>query len=171
MSQQVYMSGVLSATINLWQAEVEALPPRKREKWHKSCRDGQGVYRQTRYYNGNFQVKVRPDTSKGKLLLPESGWAPVVAIDGVVSRGQLVDSYGEDVIARIESDRGERFEAELARGLIDPQYQHAAEEAFQGGIVAADNALRRTMAENHTGNHYRNKAIGVPTSAGQPVRA
>ena len=171
MAQQLYMSGVLSATINLWQAEVDALPPRKREKWHKSCRDGLGVFRQTRYYNGNFQVKVRPDTSNGKLLLPQSGWAPVVAVDGMVHRHQLVDSYGEDTIASIEAARGETFEEERAEGLIDPQYQHVAEAAFQGGVAAADDALRRTMAENHTGNHYRNRTIAVPTSAGRPVRA
>ena len=86
MTKQLYMSGIPQSTIDMWRAEVEALPLRKRAKWSKSCRDDYGVYRLTRYYNGHFQVKVRPCTGKGEVRLPESGWAPVIAHDGIVHR-------------------------------------------------------------------------------------
>ena len=172
MKKQLYMSGVPQSTIDMWRAEVEALPPRKRAKWSQSRRDDYGVYRLTRYYNGHFQVKVRPCTGKGEVRLPQSGWAPVIAHDGIVHRIQLVDSYGEDVIAEIEAARGESIGDDPAkRCQFDSKYQRVVEAASQGGVAASDDAVRRMMAENHTGNHYRNKTIAVPTSPGQPVRA
>ena len=171
MKKQLYMSGVPQSTIDMWRAEVEALPPRKRAKWSQSRRDDYGVYRLTRYYNGHFQVKVRPCTGKGEVRLPESGWAPVIAHDGIIHRIQVVDSYGEDVVAEVEATYGESIGDDPAkRCQFDPKYQRVLEASFQGGVAASDDAVRRMMAENHTGNHYRNKTIAVPTSPGQPVR-
>ena len=42
-----------------------------------------------------------------------------------------------------------------------------------GDTISAPSAeeFRGMIAENITGNHYRNKSIKVPTTAGQPVRA
>ena len=169
MTKQLYMSGISQSTIDMWRAEVEALPLRKRAKWSKSCRDDYGVYRLTRYYNGHFQVKVRPCTGKGKVRLPESGWAPVISHDGIVHRIQLVDSYGEDVVAKIEAARGESIGDPAKRCKFDPKYRHVLEAASRG-VDASNDAIRRMMVENSTGNHYRNKTISVPTSPGQPVR-
>ena len=169
--KKLYMPGIPQSTIDMWRAEVEALPRKKHAKWSKSCRDDYGVYRLTRYYNGHFQVKVRPCTGNGEVRLPESGWAPVIAHDGIVHRIQLVDSYGEDVVAEIEAAHGESFGNDPAKQCqFHPKYQRVLEAASQG-VVASDDAVRRMMVENSTGNHYRNKAIAVPTSPGQPVRA
>ena len=33
-----------------------------------------------------------------------------------------------------------------------------------------DRAMNHAREENHTGNHYRNHKIKVPTAAGEPVR-
>jgi len=172
MEKQLYMSGVPQSTIDKWRAEVEALPPRKRSKWSKSCRDDYGVYRLTRYYNGHFQVKVRPCTGKGEVRLPESGWAPVIAHDRIIHRIQLLDSYGEDVVAKVEAKCGHSIGDDPVRQCnYHPRYQGVVEAASRGGVDASNDAIRRMMAENHTGNHYRNKTIAVPTSPGQPVRA
>ncbi len=168
MTKQLYMSAIPQSTMDMWRTLVEALPLRKRAKWSKSCRDDYGVYRLTRYYNGHFQVKVRPCTGKGEVRLPESGWAPVIAYNGIVHRIQIVDSYGEDVVAEIEATRGETIGGR--EGDFNPKYQRVLEAASRG-VGASNDAIRSMMLENSTGNHYRNKAIAVPTSAGQPVRA
>ena len=36
--------------------------------------------------------------------------------------------------------------------------------------VSDEEALRAATQANHTGNHYRNHSIKVPTAPGEPVR-
>ena len=74
-------------------------------------------------------------------------------------------------MAHIEAVKGRKIDEEHTLMRVDPKYERVATAGIQGGVHAIDNELRRMIAENHTGNHYRNKTIAVPTAIGQPVRA
>ena len=42
--------------------------------------------------------------------------------------------------------------------------------AFDVSDEVGEEALRAATQANHTGNHYRNHSIKVPTAPGEPVR-
>ena len=46
----------------------------------------------------------------------------------------------------------------------------AVGHAFDVSDEAGEEALRAATQDNHTGNHYRNHSIKVPTAPGEPVR-
>ena len=46
----------------------------------------------------------------------------------------------------------------------------AVGHAFDVSDEAGEEALRAATQANHTGNHYRNHSIKVPTAPGEPVR-
>ena len=111
-----------------------------------------------------MQARHYPD-----FLFPASGWAPVIKAGEAPTQSQLVDAYGSEVMDLRDAVFGgsERFkyrESPTTTPIL---------ELIKGG-ASPDETLavqRRMIAESHTGNHYRNKAISVPTAAGQPVRA
>ena len=46
----------------------------------------------------------------------------------------------------------------------------AVGHAFDVSDEAGEEALRAATQANHTGNHYRNHSVKVPTAPGEPVR-
>jgi len=171
MDKPIYMSGCPAATIAMWRAEVEALPKKKQEKWRKSGRNEEGTFRQVRFRGGHFQVKVLADTSKGKCLLPVEGWAPMIAEGELVKRSQIIDTYGEEIMQKLDDVLGEENTKNGVSYVMHPQSQRMLEAERRGGIKARDEELRRVMLENSTGHHHRNKVVKVATAAGEPVRA
>jgi len=156
-----YVSAVHPDIIQSWRDQIAAMPPRKRDKWHVAGLDSKGVLRLTRCVNGHFQVKIRPDTGDGKVILPTSGWAPIAPIGGDLTRQQLIDTYGLDFVENME------------RGTQGPHHINnpsAWNAGLTGGVFALNREVQRVIAQNRTGNHYRNKSVAIPTRAGEPVR-
>ena len=171
MYKSIYLSGCPAATIAMWRKEVEALPKQKQEKWHKSGRNEEGTFRQVRFRGGHFQVKVLANTGKGQYLLPDKGWAPMVAEGEIIERRQILDTYGEEIMHMFDLCLGE--ENTRKNGVpyvMHPQSRRMIEAERRGGVKERDEELRCVMRENSTGNHHRNKFVKVETASGQPVR-
>ena len=84
------------------------------------------------------------------------------------TQSQLVDAYGSEVIDLRDAVRG----SEGSRYMESPTTATIMELIKSGADPDETLAIQRRMiAETHTGNHYRNKSVSVPTAAGQPVRA
>jgi hypothetical protein len=168
MDKPIYLSGAPPSDLERWRAEVEALPPRKQAKWRKIGRNHEGTFRQVRYYQGYFQIKVLANTMKGEAVLPYTGWAPIVPTGGQATRDQVIHCYGLSMMQAIEAQFNQDPES-LSR-MSYPQFDRVAQAEARGGSEARNEELRRMMAENHTGKHHRNKSITIPTRPGQPVR-
>ena len=58
----------------------------------------------------------------------------------------------------------------LSRWRKEGYFVSAVGHAFEVSDEAGEAALRAATQANHTGNHYRNHSIKVPTAPGEPVR-
>jgi hypothetical protein len=168
LTKGFYINAQHPDVIDSWLTDVEKLHPRKRDKWNISLRTTKdGVFHRHRFRNGHFQVKVQAN-HYSDLLYPASGWAPVIKAGEHPTRSQLVDTYGSEVLELRDAIFGgsETFayiQSPTTRRILDLLQQGASSD-----VTLAEG--RQMIAENHTGNHYRNKTVTVPTAAGQPVR-
>ena len=167
MIQGVYAKAIHGDLLSRWRSDIEAMAPRKREKWHDSKgRDENGVRQLVRYRNGNFQIRAHCTPASHGVHMPVSGWAPVNAIGEVLSRQQFIDTYGLEDVQRIESIN--RCPIDQSPYHVD--HPHIREARLRGDLMDVNNAVWPLIEQNHTGNHYRNKTIAIPTAAGEPVR-
>ena len=125
----------------MWRAEVEALPLRKREKWHTTVDDRCGVMRRVRYMNGEFQMKTHSDGSGAT-----ADWIPVMSFETSLQK------YG------CPKD-------------MDAEYKRALAAYCLRGDDGLSLEICNIANEAATGNQYSNpKKVKVPTQPGQPVR-
>ena len=125
-----------------WMAELSALPPKKQTQWKGKLFDKRNVAQKVRF------------NPVGKLVEGASG----------------VSHF--EVYKQSNRTGGGCWWPVLTESAIDhqtiiPLTQHGT-RLREGDTW---NVFNDIQAETHTGNHYRNLSVRVPTRAGQPVRA
>ena len=147
-----------------WQAQVDTMSPKKQEAWKASTRDVRGTRHCIRYHNGYFQVKCTARLL-GESVHPLDGWAPIIAKGSQPSEEQLQASYGHVLPGGVPELQIPTTEtAQLRQALEGCGLEDFDMELFKALLI------REMIEENHTGKHHRNRAVAVPTAAGQPVR-
>ena len=139
------------------QEGMQALPTRKQKNWHSSTIGYNGVMTRIRFFNGYFQSRVPEGSRDPQFEWPASGWVPVVQVGDEVNDQQIIDTYGNEFVSARES-------------RVDPESRINYEAEMRGDRDASVVEIERRIAENHTGNHHRNKHVKIPTTSGQPVR-
>ena len=142
----MYVSGTSEQMINKWKAEIAALPEKKRRKWKGNLWDKWNVSQRVRYVGEQIIQGTESDPLK----------------------------YYFEVYKQPNREGG---------GCWWPVVVHAElAAAAYGPIVLSEYGARLAQAPNmfeefiniqgetHTGNHYRNHYISVPTAPGEPCR-
>ena len=131
-----------ASSLASFRAAVDALPLRKREKWHDCCDDNRGVMHRVRYRNGGFEMKTHSDGRPSS----KTGWLPLMSFE---------EAYGKYGVELLRSEEGLRVAAAYA----------------DDGDFGVTLEITRIANEAATGNHHNNpKKVRVPTQPGQPVR-
>ena len=161
-----YVKAVHPLVIEQWTAEIQALPKRKRGGWHTTLTNANGTLRKVRCDNGFFEVKVSAKNMAdgGITVSPTGGWAPIIPMRTKPTMEQMERSYGKKV-AEAYFNEGQNT---VTFGRIDTR---SDEQAISiEGLVAGWAETMQAIEQNHTGQHYRNRTISVPTAAGEPMR-
>ena len=161
-----HVSEISPVEMAFLRAKIEALPKKKQEKWHAAAKNEEGTLRQIRFFNGNFQIKVLANSTRGKCIIPANGWAPMVECGKPLSREQIIDAYGEEMVKALEESTSTRI------GDCHVINSAGRQQMEESGLLNKDYRLGMMMVmnKNHTGNHHRNKMVNIPARAGQPVR-
>ena len=160
----LYIQSQPAVALEMWQAQIDALPPKKRASWKASTKDVRGARHCVRFHNGYFQVKCTP-TLLGASAPPIDGWAPIIATGSRPDEEQLQDSYGHILprgvpkLQMVTNETAQLREASEGCGLEGLEL-----EFFRAMLIG------NMIDANRTGNHHRNHKVIVPTAAGQPVR-
>ena len=109
MIKPVYISAMAPSEMAILREKIEALPKKKRQKWHDTAKNENGTMCRIRYFNGDFQIKVLANNTKGKCMIPASGWTSVVASGASATKKQIVDAYGDEVVKAMEETLGARI--------------------------------------------------------------
>jgi hypothetical protein len=161
-----YIKAVHPFVMAEWAAEVQALPKRKQSGWHTLLKNGDGTFRKVRCDEGFFELKVSAKNMAdvGARMVPKGGWAPIIPLRTKPTMEQIERSYGKDV-AEAYFNEGENT-ASIGRNenLSDEQATSI------GGLAVSLATTMQAIEESHTGQHYRNRTISVPTAAGEPMR-
>ena len=131
---------VPQAVIDVWTAEVRALPTRRRTSWKSRLSDGRGVLSRVRYrVQGNLQGPWPTLFEEYNNLI--SQWLPICPYE-----------TARDAFAsfRLNGPLSESVDAAMQKGDFE--------------------ALNSTFAPRSSGKHRRNKWISIPTPAGEPTR-
>lgn len=160
----IYVKSFHPLTVAEWQAQIAALPQRKRTNWSARVRNDQGVDTKVRYDGGFFEHKLNASTAAqiGDIMWPKHGWAPIIVLRTKPTFEQLKKSYGTEVAEQYTN--GDVTVRSTGVTLSDAEAVSA-----QGRDKAWVHTLQKA-AENHTWQHHRNKHVSVPTAAGEPVR-
>ena len=149
--------------LDRWRKEVDKLPERKKCKWNGAMISQQGVRAKVRFNDGYFQIKKPADwfsEYKG-VVRSNDGWYPMVPSNTHPTYEQMAQSYGHE--QALEFGRGgEVF-------FVGEEDQVGDDETAEGLRVQMSHTRER-IQQNHTGNHYRNKKLRIPTAPGEPVR-
>ena len=95
---------------------------------------------------------------------PIGGWAPIIPLRTKPTMEQIERSYGKDV-AEAYFNEGENTKSiGRNKNLSDEQATSI------GGLAVSLATTMQAIEESHTGQHYRNRTISVPTAAGEPMR-
>ena len=162
----VYIKAVHPMVLAEWQAEIDALPKRKRGNWSKLMKSGRGELRKYRYDQGYFEVKLNAACFKqyGVSVKPKDGWAPVIPLRGSATFEQIERAYGaEHAQHYIDGLHGT-----ITLGRMEELTEQ--ENLTAEGLLIQRIRTLQLIEENHTGQHHRNSTISVPTAPGQPVR-
>ena len=162
----IYVKAVHPLVLAEWQAEIDALPSRKKGKWSTLAKTAQGEFRKHRYNEGFFEVKLNAAAVKhyGLTVYPKDGWAPVIPLRGCVTFEQIERAYG--------AEHAQNYIDGLHSTAIIGRVEELSEEESltAAGLRTQQLVTLQAIEENHTGQHHRNHAISVPTAPGQPVR-
>ena len=166
MPEKLYCKAVHPVLLAQWKAEIDSLPRRKQDKWTVSAKDLHGTICKYRFVNGYFERNIHASIVKevGQIKWPKDGWAPVIPLKTHPTFEQLERSYGEEATIRFFNCGSK--ETYHARQMFD----EAGDAQTAEGLFMREMLTAGIIAENHTGNHYRNHHINVPTAAGEPVR-
>ena len=140
--EHMYTSITSDQIMAKWMAELSALLPKKQKKWKGKLFD-----------KWNVAQKV-PYNPVGKLVEGSSG---VCHFEVYKQPDRPGGGCWWPVLSEIDIDHH----------TITPLTQHGT-RLREGDTW---NVFNDIQAETHTGNHYRNLSVRVPTRAGQPVRA
>ena len=158
------MADVTPTIMNMWRAELEALPDRKKSKWHSYLKDRFGERLQVKSQQGYFfmHYSQRLRATFPDAVFPAGGWAPIVEYGAICSREQLLIAYPEFATNTL-----------FIHQLANPEERQMVQQAYaDGGDLGLSWLARRVADTNFTGHHAGrvNHHVTVPTAAGQPVR-
>ena len=161
------VSFVTETELAEWRAEIAALPPRKRDKWHTCVDDRNGTMHRVRFHNDNFQMRTHSD-KHGRISVP---WIPIAPMFGYPNRSQMVDAFGIGWVDALE-ERSGPYDPEKLKPKVEEHADYQRMERVQaGGDFAMLLEGNMIINENATGKHYSNKKkVKIPTAPGQPVR-
>ena len=161
----VYIKAMHPMILAEWTAEIQALPKRKQGGWHTLLKNVDGTFRKVRCDNGFFELKVSAkNMADHHTTMPKGGWAPIVPQKTKVTMEQIERSYGKG-IAEAHFNEGEKTVIFGRNANLSDAQANSIE-----GLAAGWATTMQGIQENHTGQHYRNKTISVPTAAGEPMR-
>ena len=152
-----------------WRSEVEKLPKRKQAKWCTKVILPPGTWHKVRFNNGYFELKVHEETLQAaQFTWPKDGWAPVMPLKGKPEFEQIERAYGTEAATVFFT----KWDAEDPNVLVLHReiFDAAGDAETVEGRNARQMVATQIIMDSHTGNHYRNKHLNIPTSAGQPVR-
>ena len=159
---RLYAKALHPLVLDELRAEVEMLPARKQCKWKGSMKNPQGVSHMLRFHKGYFQIKMEAPHA-AEFGNPKDGWAPIFELRGTPSFEQIAEAYGET--------EAENFFGGNALSVYSGRMPVSDEEACSSqGLLEAVEQTNQLIAENHTGQHHRNKTISINTKSGEPVR-
>ena len=142
-------------SIEMWKAEIAALPVRKRKNWKGSMTDRFGVRGVVVYDPQGIEVpgygrshfKHRMNEQKKSMYATEQEWRPVMPMGW--QQQEPAGAFNTYIHVRTGND--------AAMDGHTPEIQH--------------DMLQTETHANQTGNHEpRNHPIRVPTAPGEPVR-
>ena len=164
--EKLYCKAVHPVVLAEYKAEIDKLPKRKQSKWSASAVDMHGTICKYRYVEPYFERHIHASIVKevGRIVWPKDGWAPVIPLKTHPTFEQLERAYGTEAARRSLACGGK--EAYHAREMFD----EAGDAETEEGLLRRDMLTAAIIAENLTGNHYRNHHMSVPTPAGEPVR-
>ena len=128
--------------------EVAALKPSKRKNWRAQVTDRRGV---------KCRIMYKDD---GEFFLPATKRLVIATEKCLELRRQMPGGYEPPPLPLPAlSAFVANFERACAQGNPDAAAQDTLNQLFWDDILS-----------HHTGNHYRNHSVKIPTAVGQPCR-
>ena len=125
---------------NEWLQEVKTLKPRKQKNWQGWLRNQRGE-----------KTRVRFNVETGEF----ENYSP---------------AHEDRQCEKLSATWVQVVPLSCWRKEIGYKPVSAVGHAFDVSDEAGEEAFRAATQANHTGNHYRNHSIKVPTAPGEPVR-
>ena len=159
---RLYVKCIHPLVLDELRAEVASLPVRKQCKWKGSMRNPQGVSHMLRFHKGYFQIKMEASHA-AEFGDPKDGWAPIIELRGTATFEQIAEAYG---VAEAQNFfGGDALSCYMGRMPVSDEAARSAQ-----GLLAAVAETTQLVAENHTGQHHRNRTVSINTKSGEPVR-
>ena len=163
--QCAYFSKVPHHAMQGWEAQIAGLSPKKQRQWKDAICDERRQRSSVRFDGTIFQSRMSAVevSSFRNHVLPKDGWAAVIS--DVHFQELVIGTSSAYILHALGLEWGQ-----VASVRLETVAASAVEMAITPDGTIDEVAVRHMQLDNHTGRHYRNHTIHVPTEPGQPTR-